>query len=125
MPASRTRRTSSGTARSRREQRKQLCPATNGHNLRRPGATDCPRTSAGIGDLNRYLLVDQHYYLPDDILYKVDRMSMAHSLEVRPPFLDHRIVEFAASLPEHLKIRGWKQKFLLKELMRGKLPPAC
>jgi asparagine synthase (glutamine-hydrolysing) len=79
-----------------------------------------PRT----GLLNRYLFIDQNYYLPDDILYKADRMSMAHSLEVRPPFLDHRIVEFAASLPEHLKIRGLKQKVILKELMRGKLPPA-
>ena len=56
--------------------------------------------------LNRYLTVDQNYYLPDDILYKADRMSMAHSLEVRPPFLDHRIVEFAASLPQQFKIRG-------------------
>jgi len=51
------------------------------------------------GVIDRYLRVDQAYYLPDDILYKTDRMSMAHSLEVRPPFLDHRIVEFAASLP--------------------------
>jgi asparagine synthase (glutamine-hydrolysing) len=49
-------------------------------------------------------------------------MSMAHSLEVRPPFLDHRIVEFAASLPEGFKIRGIKQKFVLKELMKHKLP---
>jgi asparagine synthase (glutamine-hydrolysing) len=49
-------------------------------------------------------------------------MSMAHSLEVRPPFLDHRIVEFAASLPASLKIRGSQQKVLLKELMRDKLP---
>ena len=65
---------------------------------------------------------DQSYYLPDDILYKCDRMSMAHSLEVRPPFLDHRIVEFAASLPERLKIRGSRQKYLLRELMRDKLP---
>jgi asparagine synthase (glutamine-hydrolysing) len=66
--------------------------------------------------------VDQNYYLPDDILYKTDRMSMAHSLEVRPPFLDHRIVEFAATLPALLKIRGGTQKFVLRELMRGKLP---
>ena len=70
-----------------------------------------------------YLWFDQKYYLPDNILTKVDRMSMAHSVEVRPPFLDHRIVEFAASLPASFKIRGSCQKFLLKELMRGKLPP--
>ena len=76
----------------------------------------------GTGGVNRYLLLDQYSYLPADILHKVDRMSMAHSLEVRPPFLDHRIVEFAASLPEDFKIRGVTQKFLLKELMRGKLP---
>jgi asparagine synthase (glutamine-hydrolysing) len=77
-----------------------------------------------LDDLSRFLWTDQRYYLPDDILYKCDRMSMAHSLEVRPPFLDHRIVEFAASLPIHLKVRGSKLKFLLKELMRDKLPPA-
>ena len=68
------------------------------------------------------LYVDQLNYLPDDILYKTDRMSMAHSLEVRPPFLDHRIVEFAARLPHDLKIRGGKLKFILRELMRDKLP---
>ena len=73
--------------------------------------------------LNRYLWFDQRYYLPDNILYKVDRMSMAHSLEVRPPFLDHRIVEFAASLPEHFKIRRFRQKYILKQLMKSKLPP--
>jgi asparagine synthase (glutamine-hydrolysing) len=71
--------------------------------------------------LNRYLAFDQRYYLADDILQKVDRMSMAHSLEVRPPFLDHRIVEFAATLPEKFKIDGGRQKVVLKNLMRGKL----
>ncbi|HYO79934.1 MAG TPA: asparagine synthase (glutamine-hydrolyzing) [Bryobacteraceae bacterium] len=69
-----------------------------------------------------FLYVDQKGYLPDDILYKTDRMSMAHSLEVRPPFLDHRIVEFAARLPHDLKIRGGTLKFILRELMRDKLP---
>ena len=49
-------------------------------------------------------------------------MSMAHSLEVRPPFLDSRIVDFAHSLPQQFKIRGFKQKVILRELMRGKLP---
>jgi asparagine synthase (glutamine-hydrolysing) len=74
------------------------------------------------GSLNRYLAFDQRYYLADDILQKVDRMSMAHSLEVRPPFLDHRIVEFAARLPERMKIDGRQHKVVLKRLMRDKLP---
>jgi asparagine synthase (glutamine-hydrolysing) len=51
-------------------------------------------------------------------------MSMAHSLEVRPPFLDHRIVEFAARLPRDLKIHGSTLKYVLRELMRDKLPPS-
>ncbi len=68
------------------------------------------------------LWFDQKYFLPDDILNKVDRMSMAHALEVRPPFLDHRIVEFAASLPACFKIEGARQKVILKELMKDKLP---
>ena len=78
--------------------------------------------SPAYDDLAPFLWFDQRYFLPDDILNKADRMSMAHSLEVRPPFLDHRIVEFAASLPASLKIRGSRQKVLLKELMRDKLP---
>jgi asparagine synthase (glutamine-hydrolysing) len=49
-------------------------------------------------------------------------MSMAHAVEVRPPFLDHRIVEFAATLPDSLKMKGSRQKLLLKELMKDKLP---
>src|ERR1700722_20189731 len=69
-----------------------------------------------------YLAFDQQYYLADDILVKSDRMSMAHAVEVRAPFLDHRIVEFAATLPDTLKIRGSRQKLLLKELMKDKLP---
>ena len=77
-----------------------------------------------LGSLNRYLAFDQRYYLPDDILQKVDRMSMAHSLEVRPPFLDHRIVEFAGRLPVHMKIGGRQHKVVLKRLMRDKLPPS-
>jgi asparagine synthase (glutamine-hydrolysing) len=76
---------------------------------------------AGKG-LDRWLWFDQRNYLPDDILTKVDRMSMAHSLEVRPPFLDHRIAEFAATLPVDLKMRGSQRKVILKELMKGKLP---
>jgi len=69
-----------------------------------------------------FMKFDQEYYLPDDILVKSDRMSMAHAVEVRPPFLDHRIIEFAATLPTNLKMRGSKQKYLLKQLMLSKLP---
>ncbi len=101
------------------EQRRQICPGSNGNGLQalveKLNLGDC-------GTVDRYLRVDQNYYLADDILYKTDRMSMAHSLEVRPPFLDHRIVEFAASLPERLKIRGMNQKYILRKLMQGKLP---
>jgi asparagine synthase (glutamine-hydrolysing) len=71
-----------------------------------------------------FLEFDQNYYLPDDILVKSDRVSMAHAVEVRPPFLDHRIVEFAAGLPLDFKIRGARQKYILKEVMKDKLPPA-
>jgi len=77
---------------------------------------------AHLQTLNRYLWFDQQYLLPDDILMKSDRMSMAHALELRPPLLDHRLVEFANSLPAHLKIKGTNQKYVLRELMRGKLP---
>jgi asparagine synthase (glutamine-hydrolysing) len=75
-------------------------------------------------DLQSYLWFDQKYFLPDNILTKVDHTSMAHAVEVRPPFLDHRIIEFAATLPSSFKIQGSRQKVILKELMRGKLSPA-
>jgi asparagine synthase (glutamine-hydrolysing) len=76
----------------------------------------------GGDGVSPYLWFDQKYFLPDDILSKVDRMSMAHAVEVRPPFLDHRIVEFAATLPAAFKINGARQKFILKKLMEKKLP---
>ena len=72
--------------------------------------------------LQRFLDFDQRYYLADDILYKVDRMSMAHSLEARPPFLDPRIVDFAARLPEQFKLKGSQSKYILRALMKEKLP---
>jgi asparagine synthase (glutamine-hydrolysing) len=80
------------------------------------------KMSAAPG-LQRYLEFDQRYYLADDILYKVDRMSMAHSLEARPPFLDPRIVDFSARLPEQFKLRGQQSKYVLRRLMQDKLPP--
>ncbi|MCL6546485.1 MAG: asparagine synthase (glutamine-hydrolyzing) [Bryobacteraceae bacterium] len=105
----------------RTEDKRRLCRFDEHPPVRRLFES-LPPDAAKAGKLNRYLWFDQLYYLPDDILTKCDRMSMAHSLEVRPAFLDHRIVEFAASLPESFKIRGWTLKFLLRELMRGRLP---
>jgi asparagine synthase (glutamine-hydrolysing) len=67
---------------------------------------------------------DLHTYLPLDVLTKVDRMSMAHSIEARPPLLDHRLVEFAASIPPDLQLRGATTKYLFKRAMRGLLPDA-
>jgi asparagine synthase (glutamine-hydrolysing) len=61
-------------------------------------------------------------YLADDILVKVDRMSMATSLEARTPYLDYRVVEFAAGLPEHLKLKNLQTKYLLKRCMSTRLP---
>ncbi len=66
--------------------------------------------------------VDVKTYLPDDILTKVDRMSMAASLEARVPLLDHRIVEFALNLPSHLKLHGMKTKVILRRAMADHLP---
>jgi asparagine synthase (glutamine-hydrolysing) len=60
--------------------------------------------------------------LPDSVLMKVDKMSMAHGLEVRPPFLDHRVVEFCYSLPTRAKLNGFTTKWLLKRAMRSRLP---
>lgn len=72
--------------------------------------------------LSRLQYVDQRVYLPDDILVKVDRMSMAHSLEVRAPLLDHKLVEFALTIPPELQMKGLKKKYLLKRAMEHKLP---
>jgi asparagine synthase (glutamine-hydrolysing) len=73
--------------------------------------------------LNRMLYVDTRLYLPNDMLVKVDRMTMAHGLEVREPFLDYRLVEFAASVPPKLKLKHLRhKKYLLKASMQKKLP---
>jgi asparagine synthase (glutamine-hydrolysing) len=74
--------------------------------------------------LSRFASVDLHHYLPDDILTKVDRMSMAHSLEVRAPFLDYRVVELAATFPWNWKIGPHDSKLILKEIFRDELPPS-
>ena len=68
------------------------------------------------------LLTDMETYLPDDELRKADRLSMWHSLEVRVPFLDHKLVEFVATIPPQLKLKGWEKKHILIKSMEGILP---
>jgi asparagine synthase (glutamine-hydrolysing) len=72
--------------------------------------------------LDRTLFVDVMSYLPEDLLVKVDIASMAHSLEARAPFLDHKVMEFAASLPADLKLRGMETKYLLKHTLSDIVP---
>ena len=74
--------------------------------------------------LDRAMYVDIRTWMADDILVKVDRMAMAHGLEVRAPFLDHRIMELAASLPHGWKVRGRRTKHILRQSQRDRLPPA-
>ena len=72
-----------------------------------------------LSDLQR---LDVKNYLPLDILTKVDRMSMAHSIETRVPLLDHKLVEFAATIPPEMNLRDGTTKYVLKQAMRGILP---
>ncbi|MCH2663870.1 asparagine synthase (glutamine-hydrolyzing) [bacterium] len=72
--------------------------------------------------VNKATYADIRFRLLEDMLVKVDRMSMAHSLEVRSPFLDHRLVEFALAIPPALKLRGWETKAILRDTVRGYLP---
>lgn len=83
-----------------------------------------PRYSSGQAPdpLSRAQYADIHFYMTEDVLVKVDRMSMAHSLEVRSPLLDHRVLEFAATLPTQLKVNAGKGKHLLRMLAKKKLP---
>ena len=116
MPAARAHVYWSGTF-DDRERRSLVQPAL-------PPALDSILNDLAGEHLQDYLWFDQKYFLPDNILTKVDHTSMAHAVEVRPPFLDHRIVEFANSLPAGMKIQGSRQKVILRDLMRGKLAPA-
>src|SRR5439155_5379763 len=79
--------------------------------------------SADTNDpLSRIQYVDVKTYLTDDILTKVDRASMANSLEVRCPLLDHKLMELAASMPSNLKLRGRTSKYIFKKAMQKYLP---
>lgn len=82
------------------------------------------RQARPMDPLAQQQYVDVKTYLVDDILTKVDRMSMAVSLEARLPLLDHRIVEFALNLPPQMKLKGDTTKAILRRVMAGRLPPA-
>ncbi len=72
--------------------------------------------------IDAFLAIDTEFYLPTDLLVKMDITSMMHSLEARSPFLDHQLVEFVAALPSRQKIRRLTTKFLMKRAMLGRVP---
>lgn len=82
----------------------------------------CFEDSREFHFLDRLLHLDISTYLADDILTKVDRMSMAHSLEVRVPFLDHEVVEFSSQIPPSMKLRGFKTKYVVRKAFEDLLP---
>src|SRR5262245_29830313 len=100
------------------------------HELLEPGAAsahpplfaEALRDNRGLDALSRLQDLDLRTNLPGDILTKVDRMSMAHSLEARVPLLDHPLVEFACALPSDLRLRGGQTKYLLRHILRGRVP---
>jgi asparagine synthase (glutamine-hydrolysing) len=83
---------------------------------------DAYRRCRSLDPLDRGLYTDVHTYMVDDILTKVDRMSMAVSLEAREPLLDHRLLEFAATVPASLKIKNGRGKYLLRKALDRKIP---
>jgi asparagine synthase (glutamine-hydrolysing) len=82
------------------------------------------RDGRSLDPLSRLQNLDLQTYLPGDILTKLDRMSMAVSLEARVPLLDHPLVEFACGLPAALRMRGREGKYLLKRVLQGRIPDA-
>ena len=95
--------------------------ATINGNGSRPLSSYYQRT-AGLDALSRMQHVDLKSWLVDDLLIKADKMTMANSVELRVPFLDHRVVEFAATIPATMKMRGRTVKWILKKAMQDKLP---
>lgn len=86
------------------------------------GHFNSANVSGNADSLNRPLYCDIKTYLPEDILCVTDRMSMQHGLEVRVPFLDHKFLEFCATIPAEMKLRFVQKKYLMKKAVRGLLP---
>jgi len=76
----------------------------------------------GKNALQAMLYIDTKTWLPDDLLIKADKMTMANSIELRVPLLDHKVLEFAASLPSHMKLNGFSTKYILKKALADKIP---
>ncbi len=76
----------------------------------------------GKNALQAMLYIDTKTWLPDDLLIKADKMTMANSIELRVPLLDHKVLEFAASLPPRMKLNGFSTKYLLKKALSDKIP---
>jgi asparagine synthase (glutamine-hydrolysing) len=76
----------------------------------------------GLGTLDKMLYIDLNTWLPDDLLIKADKMTMANSLELRVPLLDHKVLEFAASLPANAKLKGLRTKDILKKVLAPRVP---
>jgi asparagine synthase (glutamine-hydrolysing) len=76
----------------------------------------------GLNDLDAMLYIDTKTWLPDDLLIKADKMTMANSVELRVPLLDHKILEFAAALPASLKVHGVTTKYLAKKALASRVP---
>jgi asparagine synthase (glutamine-hydrolysing) len=98
-------------------------PLRDGADAAAAAFRDALGASAARRPLDRMLDADLRLWLPDDLLMKMDKMSMAASVEARVPLLDHPLVEWAATLPDGLKVRGLEGKVLLKRLALRRLPP--
>lgn len=101
------------------EERAALCCLSG-----RPTPDDAPQFAVQPGNspLRNILYFDQASWLPDNLLERGDRMTMAASIEARMPFLDHRLAEYVSGLPDHLRVRGRTSKWILRDAMRRLLP---
>src|SRR4029077_2732331 len=101
--------------------RPELRSLFNGHAMSSLARRYYEKTE-GLDPLLRMMYLDVKSWLPDDLLVKADKMTMASSLELRVPFLDHRMVELGARIPPRFRIKGWNTKHILKKAMEPYLP---
>ena len=107
------------------DQREAIYTPQFAHNARSGAADVIASTwarSSGDDVVDRMLEVDIATYLAGDLIPKIDIATMAYGLEARSPLLDHQLMQFAATIPAGLKVRGREKKWILREAMRGRLP---